>query len=73
MGKSIKINFIFNLINTVTSLLFPLITFPYVSRILLPEGIGISKFLSVNHTVYRIVFQLGNTNVCHKGNSEVQG
>lgn len=44
MGKSIKINFIFNLINTVTSLLFPLITFPYVSRILLPEGIGIVNF-----------------------------
>lgn len=44
MGKSIKINFLFNLINTVTSLLFPLITFPYVSRILLPEGIGIINF-----------------------------
>lgn len=44
MGKSIKINFIFNLINTVTGLLFPLITFPYVSRILLPEGIGIINF-----------------------------
>lgn len=44
MGKSIKINFIFNLINTVTKLLFPLITFPYVSRILLPEGIGIINF-----------------------------
>lgn len=44
MGKSIKINFVFNLINTVTSLLFPLITFPYVSRILLPEGIGIINF-----------------------------
>lgn len=44
MGKSIKINFVFNLINTVTSLLFPLITFPYISRILLPEGIGIVNF-----------------------------
>lgn len=44
MGKSIKVNFIFNLINTVTSLLFPLITFPYVSRILLPEGIGVISF-----------------------------
>lgn len=44
MGKSIKINFVFNLINTVTSLLFPLITFPYISRILLPEGIGLVNF-----------------------------
>lgn len=44
MGKSIKINFIYNLLNTVTSLLFPLITFPYVSRILMPEGIGLVNF-----------------------------
>lgn len=44
MGKSIKVNFIFNLINTVTSFLFPLVTFPYVSRILLPEGIGLVSF-----------------------------
>lgn len=44
MEKSIKINFIYNLLNTVTSLLFPLITFPYVSRILMPEGIGLVNF-----------------------------
>lgn len=44
MGKSIKINFIYNLLNTITSLLFPLITFPYISRILMPEGIGLVNF-----------------------------
>lgn len=37
---SIKENFIYDLLNNVTGLLFPLITFPYISRILNPQGIG---------------------------------
>ena len=38
--KSIIANFIMNTFLTVSSLIFPMITFPYVSRILLPEGMG---------------------------------
>ena len=38
--KSIKFNFIMNFILTVSNFLFPLITFPYVSRVLLPKGTG---------------------------------
>lgn len=38
--KSIKSNFIFNIFRIITNLLFPIITFPYISRILNPEGIG---------------------------------
>lgn len=44
MTKSIRINYIFNLINTTTQFLFPLITFPYVSRIMLADGIGQVNF-----------------------------
>lgn len=44
MISSIKFNFALNLANTVSRLLFPLITFPYVSRILLAEGIGQVQF-----------------------------
>ena len=44
MAKSIKANFVFNLINTVAGLLFPLITFPYASRILMADGIGLVNF-----------------------------
>ena len=40
MAQSIKSNYIFNLINTFSSLLFQLISFPYVSRVLLPDGVG---------------------------------
>jgi len=43
-STSLKKNFAFNLINTLSGLIFPLITFPYVSRILLPEGIGQIQF-----------------------------
>ena len=39
-SPSLKSNFIFNLLNTVVGLLFPLITVPYVSRIFFAEGIG---------------------------------
>lgn len=44
MGKSLKINYLFNLANTISGLLFPLITFPYASRILLADGIGQINF-----------------------------
>ncbi|RTY91107.1 flippase [Flavobacterium sp. RSP46] len=37
-------NFFFNLIQSLSSVLFPLITFPYASRILGPEGIGLTNF-----------------------------
>lgn len=38
--RTIKFNFIMNLLLTVSNFLFPLITFPYVSRILTPVGTG---------------------------------
>lgn len=44
--SSIKGNILLNGINTITSLLFPVITFPYAARILLPEGIGAVNFLN---------------------------
>lgn len=44
LGRSIKNNFILNLLNTFVGLLFPLVTFPYVARILDPDGIGVVQF-----------------------------
>lgn len=38
--KSIKVNFIMNVLLTASSIIFPLITFPYISRVLLPAGTG---------------------------------
>ena len=43
-------NFIANLIKILVNLIFPLITFPYISRILLPEGIGrVTYVQSINN------------------------
>lgn len=48
MANSVKINYLFNLINSGSQLLFPLITFPYASRIMLADGIGhVSFFQSI--------------------------
>jgi O-antigen/teichoic acid export membrane protein len=37
-------NLLFNLLQSVSTVLFPLVTFPYASRILGPEGIGTANF-----------------------------
>jgi len=42
---SLKKNFFMNILLTASSFLFPLITFPYVSRVLLPEGTGRVAFV----------------------------
>lgn len=46
MSKSVKVNYIFNLVNTISGLLFPLITFPYASRVMMADGIGHVNFYS---------------------------
>lgn len=42
--RTIKANFVLNLTNIVVGLLYPIITFPYISRVLLPEGVGLIQF-----------------------------
>lgn len=44
MAHSLKTNVLLNYINTITGIIFPVITFPYASRILLPDGIGVVNF-----------------------------
>lgn len=43
--NSIKTNFSLYLVNTIAGLLYPIVTFPYISRILQPEGVGLIQFL----------------------------
>lgn len=40
MSKRLRFNVIFSFCNALITLLFPLVTYPYVSRVLEPEGIG---------------------------------
>lgn len=48
--KSIKINALLNIIYTITNMIFPVITYPYVTRILSASGMGkISFFTSISN------------------------
>ena len=45
---SVKQNYFYSLLNTISGLLFPIITFPYVARILMADGIGqVNFYLSI--------------------------
>lgn len=56
---SIKFNFIMNAILTVSSIIFPLITAPYVLRVLQPEGIGRVDFSASVITYFSMFASLG--------------
>lgn len=56
---SIKKNFIMNVILTMSSFIFPLITFPYISRILGPEYNGKVQFVTSIITYFNMFAQLG--------------
>ena len=53
--SSIKTNIILNGLNTITGIVFPVITFPYAARVLLPEGIVTVNFLN-SIILYIILF-----------------
>lgn len=57
--KSLKKNFIMNAILTMSSFIFPLITFPYVSRVLGPTGTGKVAFGTSLISYFSMLAQLG--------------
>lgn len=57
--QSIKLNFIMNIILTVSQVIFPLITFRYVAEILHPAGTGIVGFASSVVAYFALFSQLG--------------
>ena len=56
---SIKKNFIMESILTMSTFIFPLITFPYVSRVLGPDGNGKVSFATALVSYFNIIAQLG--------------
>ncbi len=57
--KSLKLNFILNSILSMSSFLFALVTFPYVSRVLTAEGLGKVNFAISLISYIAIFSQLG--------------
>lgn len=56
---SIRLNFVMNVLLSVSSFIFPLITFPYISRILGPSGTGVVNFAFSIVSYFCIISQLG--------------
>ncbi|MBP5448202.1 MAG: flippase [Treponema sp.] len=57
--KSIKKNSIFNILTKILGMIFPMITFPYASRVLLPDGLGKINFANSVIDIFVILASLG--------------
>lgn len=58
-NKSLGLNAFFNGMRSVLSLIFPLITFPYISRVLSVSGIGIYNFSNTYVSYFILIAGLG--------------
>lgn len=59
INKSLKTNAVLNTIKTVSSAVFPLITFPYISRVLQVEAIGVYNFSASIVSYFVLIAGLG--------------
>lgn len=60
-SKSLKVNSILNVLKSVSSIIFPLITFPYVSRVLGPINVGKVNFGNAFVGYFALIATLGVT------------
>lgn len=56
---SVKRNYLYNTLLLSANILFPLITFPYLTRVLGPEGIGRVQFVQAFSDYFRLFASLG--------------
>ena len=59
MKHSTKFNFLMNFILTASAFIFPLITYPYISRVLMPENLGKVSFATSIVYYFSMFAQLG--------------
>ena len=59
MKRSIRKNYLYNLMYQLSAVLLPLITMPYVSRVLEVEGIGINSYTNANTQYFILIGSLG--------------
>lgn len=58
---SVKTNYFFNLVVQLLTYLFPLITAPYLSRVLTPDGIGQNSFVNSVVSYFTLIVAFGYT------------
>ena len=56
---NIRKNYIYNLSFQIFSLLIPFVTAPYVSRVLMPEGVGTYSYVNSIATYFSLFAALG--------------
>lgn len=59
MAQSIAKNALYNVLLNIASVIFPLITAPYVSRVLEPDGVGLFNFSTTYAGYFSLVAMLG--------------
>ncbi len=59
MTHSLKKNTLYNVLLNITSVIFPLITAPYISRVLEPDGVGLFNFATTYAGYFALVALLG--------------
>lgn len=59
-NKNIKVNALYNMIKVVAQIIFPLITFPYVTRVLGPKNIGQVNYAN---SIYSYIALIGSLSV----------
>ena len=60
--KSIKYNFIMNFIRVLMTIVFPMITFPYASRVLTEYGLGKVTYVSTLVSYFQLIASFGISN-----------
>lgn len=60
--KSISKNYLYNTFFQIFSIIVPLITTPYISRVLLPKNVGINSYVSSIVTLFTTIGLLGLSN-----------
>lgn len=59
MAQSITKNALYNVLLNVAAVIFPLITAPYISRVLEPDGVGLFNFSNIYAGYFAMVAMLG--------------
>lgn len=71
--KSLGVNFIFSVLKTLMGVVFPLITFPYASRVLGPEYIGKIDYAYANVTYFSLIGAFGIGGYAIREGSRIRG
>ena len=59
--KSVKVNYVYNLIYKLLLIALPFITIPYTSRVLNPDGIGIYNYTNSIVCIFVLIASLGTS------------